>query len=200
MLGAGSSCSLFCLSLMFCLFCISGAPLWTMFWFLFLFFSPQGFSSTASEGFASLDDLSLPTSLWGQCHLPVTDGKQTGTGSKWVTQSHAAFCHLWDDGNSASSNRSLPLSHYVCYSLCREWSTTKPTLKATFNTQPVMTRTRSIPLPDPPSPTYNWACFKCAHRHLNQSLPTTFNFNGSWVHRDLSKETNFRSFCFMWMN
>lgn len=46
------------------------------------FFFPQGFSSTASEGFASLDDLSLPTSLWGQCHLPVTDGKQTGTGSK----------------------------------------------------------------------------------------------------------------------
>ena len=29
------------LSLMFCLFCISGALLWTMFWFLFLFFSPR---------------------------------------------------------------------------------------------------------------------------------------------------------------
>lgn len=44
-------------------------------------FSPQGFSSTASEGFTSLDDLSLPTILRGQCHLPVTDGKQTGTRS-----------------------------------------------------------------------------------------------------------------------
>lgn len=115
----------------------------------FFFFFPEGFSSMASEGFASLDDLSLPTSLWGQCHLPVTDGKQTGTGSKWVTQSHVVFCHLWGDGNSASSNRSLRLSHYVCYSLCREWSTAKPTLKATLYTQPVMTRTRSTPLPRP---------------------------------------------------
>lgn len=149
-LGAGSSCSLFCLqSLMFCLFCISGALLWTMFWFLFLFPAPQGFSSTASEGFVSLDDLSLPTSLWGRCHLPAADGKQTGTGSKWVTQSHVAFCHLWADSNSASSNRPLPLSHHVCYSLCRERSTTRPTLKATFNTQPVMTSTRSTALPRP---------------------------------------------------
>lgn len=115
----------------------------------FFFFFPEGFSSMASEGFASLDDLSLPTSLWGQCHLPVTDRKQTGTGSKWVTQSHVVFCHLWGDGNSASSNRSLRLSHYVCYSLCREWSTAKPTLKATLYTQPVMTRTRSTPLPRP---------------------------------------------------
>lgn len=44
-LSAGSSCSQFCLSSsMSCLFCISGALLWTMFWFLFLFFffSPLG--------------------------------------------------------------------------------------------------------------------------------------------------------------
>lgn len=80
--------------------------------FDFSFYSPQGFSSTASEDFTSLDNLSFPTSLWGQCHFPVTDRKQTGTGSKWVTQSHAAFCHLGGDGNSASSKRSLPLSHY----------------------------------------------------------------------------------------
>lgn len=44
---------------------------------------------------------------------------------QWVTQSHAAFCHLWGDGNSASSNRPLLLSHYVCYGLCREQSTVK---------------------------------------------------------------------------
>lgn len=36
-LSAGSSCSLFCLSLLCCLFCISGAPLRTMFWFFFFF-------------------------------------------------------------------------------------------------------------------------------------------------------------------
>lgn len=60
-LSAGSSCSLFCLSSMSCLFCISGALLWTKFWFFF----SCGLSSMASEGFASLDDLSLPTSLWG---------------------------------------------------------------------------------------------------------------------------------------
>lgn len=103
------------------------------FCFFFFFFSPWGFSSTASEGFTSLDDLSLPTSLWGQRHLHATDSKQTGTGREWVTQSHSVFCHLWGDGNSASSNRSLLLSHYVCYSLCREWSTMKTVLKATLN-------------------------------------------------------------------
>lgn len=103
---------------------------------LIFLFSPQGFSSTASEGFTSLDDLSLPTSLWGQCHLPVTDGKQTGTSSKWVTQSHAAFCHLWGDGKSASSKRSLPLSHYVCYSLSKEQSKmkhSKPHLRCPYH-------------------------------------------------------------------
>lgn len=148
MLGAGSSCWLFCLSLMFCLFCISEALLWMMFWLMFLFFSPRGFSNMASEGFTSFDDLSLPTSLWGQCHLPLQTGSRQAQASVSNPKS-CGFLPFVSDGNSASPNRSPPLSHHVCYSVCRERSTMNPTLKATFNTQPVMTRTRSTSLPRP---------------------------------------------------
>lgn len=104
-----------------------------MFWFFFFFPSglPQHSIWRLHKPWQFKPPNQLVRSVSPPCYRQEADRHR-----QWVTQSHAAFCHLWGDGNSASSKRSLPLSHYVSYSLSRKQSKmkhNKPRLKCPYH-------------------------------------------------------------------
>lgn len=82
-----------CFVYFWCLVCFASEKPYSYKCFIFVssFFFPPGLQQHGIWRLQSLDDVSLPASLWGQCHLHCADGKQTLTGSKWLTRRAAAF-------------------------------------------------------------------------------------------------------------